>query len=157
MNLNGRKETSFLIYGNLKEINSSSRCQQKITLEYLFKTDLRERAQHSTKCLRETSPLSTDQVKAHLTHKIWQDPTTCQNGYSLNQIHSTTEAILPYLLASLFDCGRHTGMINQSSSLPICSWSDQIPDETFDIFIPFVMIKTIHQDSPADGFHILLC
>lgn len=70
MNLNGRKETSFLIYGNLKEINSSSRCQQKITLEYLFKTDLRERAPHSTKCLRETSPLSTDQVKAHLTHKI---------------------------------------------------------------------------------------
>lgn len=68
-----------------------------------------------------------------------------------------TEAILSYLLASLFDCGRHTGMINQSSSLPICSWSDQIPDETFDIFIPFIMIKTIYKDSPADGFHILFC
>lgn len=112
MNLNGRKEISFLIYGNLKDIKSSSRCQQKIMLEYLFKTDLKERALHSTKCLRETSPLSTDQVKAHLTHKIWQDPTTCQNGYSLNQIYSTTEVILSYLLVSLFDCGRHTGMIN---------------------------------------------
>lgn len=70
MNLNGRKETSFLIYGNLKKIKSSSGCQQKIMLEYLFKTALKEGALHSTKCLRETSPLSTDQVKAHLTHKI---------------------------------------------------------------------------------------
>lgn len=40
MNLNGHKETSFLIYGNLKEINSSSRCHLNITLEYLFKIDL---------------------------------------------------------------------------------------------------------------------
>lgn len=70
MNLNGHKETSFLIYGNLKEITSSSTCQQNIMLKYLFKTDLKERALHSTKCLRETSPLSTDQVKAHLIHKI---------------------------------------------------------------------------------------
>lgn len=47
MNLNGHKETGFLFYGNLKEINSSSRCHIKIMLQYLFKTDLREKALHS--------------------------------------------------------------------------------------------------------------
>lgn len=51
----------------------------------------------------------------------------------------------------------HTRMVNQGARLSICSWSDQIPDETFDIFITFVMIKTVHKDSPADGFYILFC
>jgi len=70
MNLNGHKEISFLIYSNLKKINSSNRCHLKIMLEHLFKAHLRESALHPVKCLRETSPLSMDQVKAHLTHKI---------------------------------------------------------------------------------------
>lgn len=47
-------------------------------------------------------------------------------------------------------------MIDQGSSLAISRGCDEIPDEAFDILIPSVMIKTVHQDGSADGFNILL-
>lgn len=47
-------------------------------------------------------------------------------------------------------------MIDQGSSLAISCGCDQIPDEAFDILVPFVMVETVHQDGSANGFHILL-
>lgn len=48
-------------------------------------------------------------------------------------------------------------MIDQGSSLAISRGCDQIPDEAFDILVPFVVVETVHQDGSANGFYILLC
>lgn len=47
-------------------------------------------------------------------------------------------------------------MIDQGSSLAISRGCDQIPDEAFDILVPFIMVETVHQDGSANGFYILL-
>lgn len=47
-------------------------------------------------------------------------------------------------------------MVDQGSRLAVRRGRDQIPDEAFDILIPLVMIEAVHEDGPADGFHVLL-
>lgn len=46
-------------------------------------------------------------------------------------------------------------MVDQSTRLPILCRCNEIPDKTFNVLIPSVMVQTVDQNGPADGFHIL--
>lgn len=47
-------------------------------------------------------------------------------------------------------------MVGKRPGGPILARSDQVPDETLDVFISTVMQQTVGQQGSADGFHIRL-
>jgi len=47
-------------------------------------------------------------------------------------------------------------VVGQCFGGPVFTWGDQVPNETFDVFVSTVMQQAVGQQGPADGFHICL-
>lgn len=47
-------------------------------------------------------------------------------------------------------------MVDQSPGLAVGRGCDEIPDEALDVLVPPVVVEAVHEDGPADGFHVLL-